>query len=275
MSLQVEASPDLLPVKGSEAQLHRVLSNLVLNAREAMRDAGSLRIRMENVGVDVPINGRGVQAGQYVRLSVEDTGCGIAPDIRTRVFDAFFTTKRADRRRGSGLGLSVVQAIVADHNGYVDLDSSEGKGTTFNVYLPASEESVPPRSSKRLRGGTEKLLVVDDDDLQLKAAEELLSHLGYEIETAASGEAALECLAENPVDLAVLDMVMPRGIDGVETYRRALSVRPGLRAIFVSGYAESERVRQARELGVVSFVDKPVSFEKLAEAVRAELDRRK
>ncbi|MCL4370690.1 MAG: response regulator, partial [Chloroflexi bacterium] len=276
LSVQVETALALPPVDGSEAQLSRVLANLIANAREAMHDAGCLRVATDNVHVNHPFGGYNrVEAGQYVRFSVADTGCGIPPEIRTRIFDAFFTTKRTDRKRGSGLGLSVVQAIVEDHHGYLDLETDVGKGTTFAVYLPVSSvDSVRPQQKTKPMGGTERLLVADDDPAQLKVAGELLKHLGYAVQTASSGEQALEALATNPVDLLILDIVMPPGIDGTETYRRALSLRPGLPAVFLSGYAESKQIVEARKLGATAFVNKPVSLEKLAQAVRTQLDQR-
>ncbi len=275
LSVQVEVADDLPPVNGSEAQLSRVLANLIANAREAMHDDGCLRVTIESVHVDQPFDGYNrVEAGEYVRFSVADTGCGIAPEIRTRIFDAFFTTKRTDRKRGSGLGLSVVQAIVEDHHGYMDLKTVVGKGTTFSVYLPVSTDSVGAPQKKRPEGGEEMVLVADDDPAQLKVASELLKHLGYAVQTASSGEQALEALEANPVDLLILDIVMPPGIDGTETYRRALSLRPGLRAVFLSGYAESRQIVEAKELGATAFVNKPVSLEKLAQAVRTQLDQR-
>lgn len=276
LSVQVETARDLPPVNGSEAQLSRLLANLIANAREAMHDAGCLRVATENVHVDHPFDGYNrVEAGEYVRLSVTDTGYGIAPEIRTRIFDAFFTTKRTDRKRGSGLGLSVVQAIVEDHHGYLNLETAVGKGTTFAVYLPVSSvDSVWPQQKTKPMGGTERLLVADDDPTQLKVAGELLKHLGYAVRTASSGEQALEALAANPVDLLILDIVMPPGIDGTETYRRALSLRPGLPAVFLSGYAESKQIVEAKKLGATAFVNKPVSLEKLAQAIRTQLDQR-
>ncbi len=275
LTVQLETAADLPPVNGSEAQLSRVLANLIANAREAMHDDGQLTIATEDVRVDRSIDGYNrIEVGEYVRLTVADTGCGIAPEIRTRIFDAFFTTKCTDRNRGSGLGLSVVQAIVEDHHGYLDLETEVGKGTTFAVYLPVSENSVRPGQGNGPMGGTETLLVADDDPEQLKVSGELLRRLGYAVRTASSGEEALEKLAASPIDLLVLDIVMPPGIDGTETYRRALSLRPGLPAVFLSGYAESVQIVEAQKLGATAFVNKPVSLEKLAQAVRTQLDRR-
>ena len=270
----MDLAPDLLPVKGASAQLSRVVTNLVSNAREAMQDVGLLTIRTENVYLDEPFGHYNrVEVGEYVKLSVSDTGCGIPAAIRDKIFDAFFSTRRNGKRRGAGLGLSIVQAIVGDHRGYVDLVSEVGVGTTFSVYLPVGREMVKEVARPEVRGAGETLLVVDDDEFQRQAATHLLQTLGYRTDSVGSGEGALEYLRERSVDLLVLDMVMPPGIDGVETYRRALTVRPGQKAIFFSGFADPVRVQAALALGAGTCLRKPVTLERLGEAVRQELGR--
>ena len=274
LQTELELASDLLPVRGSSAQLQRVVMNLVANAREAMGTEGRLSIKTENVYLDRPIAGSSrVEIGEYVRLSVSDDGCGIPAEIRGKIFDAFFSAKGGKRRRGSGLGLSIVQSVVNDHSGYVDLESELGKGSTFYVYLPISREGVKDIQREGLPRGTETILVVDDDSFQREAATQVLLALGYQVDRASSGEAALEILKRRKADLLMLDMVMPGGIDGAETYRRALKIKPGQRAIIVSGFAESERVAEAQAQGAGSFVRKPVNIEKLARTVRQELDR--
>jgi CheY-like chemotaxis protein len=251
----------------------RVLLNLLTNARDAMGDHGRLTVRTENLYLDAPV-GRytRVAVGEYVCVTISDTGSGIAPEIQDRVFDPFFTTKQAERRRGSGLGLSVVQSIVDDHHGYVDLESEVGVGTTFRVYLPICREPVTAAESCEVAGGTERLLVVDDDAAQREVAGELLGQLGYEVAAVASGEEGVEYARTHTVDLVILDMVMP-GIDGAEAYRQMLEEYPHQRAIILSGYADSSRVLLAQQLGAGAFVRKPVTMAVLAEEVRRELDR--
>lgn len=172
------------------------------------------------------------------------------------------------------MGLSVVQAIVEDHRGHLDLESEVGKGTTFSVYLPVSREELKEKGIQGLQGGSEMVLVVDDDRLQREVARELLQTLGYQVEAVASGEEALDYLQNYHVELLILDMIMPGGMDGAETYQRALELRPGQPAIVVSGFAESDRVREAQRLGAGGYLRKPVTLEELARAVREELDRR-
>ncbi|MGI5835570.1 MAG: histidine kinase N-terminal 7TM domain-containing protein [Chloroflexota bacterium] len=272
LKISLHLCDDLLSISGSPAQLLRVIVNLISNAREAMQDDGLITIRTENVYVDRPFGEiEPIPIGEYVRLQLQDTGSGISAEIRSRIFDAFFTTKKT-RRRGCGLGLSIIQAIVGDHKGYLDLESEVGKGTTFSVYLPICRDAPEVKPEWELRGGSETLLVVDDDRLQRDVTRQLLERLGYRVVEAASGGEALAYLAENPVDLILLDMIMPPGIDGTETYRRALEIRPNTPAIIVSGFAESERVREAQRLGAGAYIRKPVNQERLARATRDALD---
>lgn len=274
LSVVLDLAPGLCPVLGTPAQIYRAITNLIANAREAMDDEGTICVKTENVYVDSPFGGHDrIQIGQYVRLSVSDTGPGIPLDVMEKVFEPFFTTKLAGTRRGSGLGLSIVQAVVEDHQGYIDLETGEGKGTTFSVYLPATEQTLEPEEVEILQQGVEQVLVVDDDPLQREVLEAGLSRLGYKVHTVPSGEEALAYLRKNDVDLLLLDMVMPGGLDGAETYKRIKKTRPGQRAILVSGFAETDRVELARSLGAGTYLRKPLSLITLATAVREELSR--
>ncbi len=275
LELVTDLSAEMSYVKGSSAQLLRAVTNLIVNAREAMHDVGTLTVKTDNVYVDEPFGHYDqVEVGEYVRLTVSDTGHGIPPNIRDKVFDAFFTTKLADKKPGTGLGLSIVLAVVEDHAGYLDLESRDAEGTTFFVYLPACREKPEqPVRSLNPRGGAETILVVDDDRALREAVSELLGQLGYHVETVPSGEAATVYVNQQPVDLMILDMIMPLGIDGTETLRRVLEFRPDQKAIVLSGFAESDRVKEALRLGAGAFLRKPISMDKLAVAVREELDR--
>jgi CheY-like chemotaxis protein len=171
--------------------------------------------------------------------------------------------------------MSIVQSVVQDHGGYVTFDTEVGAGTTFRVFLPVDRTSphrADPGESGKARGGHERILVVDDDPLQTRLAEGILSSLGYAVETAASGELALTAVEQGEYDLVVLDMLMPGGWDGAETLRRVRAVRPRQRAVIATGYADSARVSVAEELGIGGVVRKPVSVATLASAVRAGLD---
>jgi two-component system cell cycle sensor histidine kinase/response regulator CckA len=274
LTVERRLDPELLPISGSAAQLTRVFSNLLTNARDAMADRGTLTVTTRSVYVDRPVGGYNrVEIGEYARIDVADSGPGIDPAIRDRIFDAFFTTKQGAGLRGSGLGLSIVQAVIDDHRGYVDVRSEPGRGAVFSVYLPVTRDAIEEKLDESLPTGRERVLVIDDDPMQREVALRLLERLGYTAKATGSGEAAVERLRDEQFDLLVLDMVMPPGIDGAETYRRAAELRPGIRAVVVSGFAEGDRVREAQELGAGAYVRKPVTLSQLAHAVRAELDR--
>ncbi|MEZ5357225.1 MAG: PAS domain S-box protein [Candidatus Zixiibacteriota bacterium] len=266
---------ELMPIYGAEAQLHRAIGNLLNNAREAMQDSGELTIKTESYYIDdVSFVFDRIPKGEYVKLTIKDTGCGIPDGIAQKIFDPFFTSKTTDKKRGSGLGMSIVNAVIKDHNGYIDLDTEVGKGTSFYIYLPISREEVTPQEPKILTGGTESILVVDDDETQCMVSSKLLSSLGYTVITVESGEKAIRLIKDNPQDLVILDMIMPGGIDGTETYRRILEMYPNQKAIILSGYSELDRVVEAKKLGAGEFVRKPITKHSIAEAVRKELDRK-
>ncbi len=274
--VEKDLQPDLLPIEGGAAQLGRAISNLIQNAREAMQGIGVLRLKTENVLVETqPGKRMAVPDGEYVRLDIGDTGPGVEAAIREKIFDPFFTTKKMDRMRGSGLGLSIVHGIVEDHNGYILVDSTLGEGTTFSLYFPVAGELIMPDVSTEelLTGNGEKILIVDDDPVQRRVTEHLLSRLGYRTSSVSSGEQAVSFVAEEPQELLILDMIMG-GIDGTETYRQILESYPGQKAILTSGYAQSPRVDEALLLGAGQFVEKPVLPAKLASAVRKALDTR-
>ncbi len=276
IKIKQEFASDLFFIKGGSAQLIRAFTNLIRNAIEAMPTGGTLTIRTRNVYLDQPLTRyQTIERGEYVQLEISDTGVGIEPDIIDKIFDPFFTTKKMDRIRGSGLGLSIVHSIMEDHRGYITVDSTPGKCTTFTLYFPVTREFTAeiPEEVKKTRGGSEKILVVDDDPVQRRVACQILKRLGYYVHAVSSGEEAVRYIKKHPQDLIVLDMVMD-GIDGTETYRQILKQRPRQKAIIVSGFAMSQRVQEALRLGAGSFVSKPVSFNELAAAVRNELDRR-
>ncbi|MHB1131506.1 MAG: PAS domain S-box protein [Chloroflexota bacterium] len=275
LGVRLDLAPGLLPVNGAQAQLFRVVTNLLANARDAMEEVGVLSVATANCYLDSGQFGRygQIDVGEYTKLTVSDTGSGIPDDVRDKIFDAFFTTKRTDAIRGSGLGLTVVQSIVNDHHGYIDLETEVGRGSTFVIYLPVSRGQTQNGPEAGQLGGSERILVVDDDRFQRLVATQILQVLGYQVATVNSGEQAVTYLRKHPADLVLLDMVMPGGMDGAESFRRILEVRPGQKVIIVSGYAETELVREALRLGAGAFHQKPLSMDRLARAVRAELAR--
>jgi CheY-like chemotaxis protein len=182
-------------------------------------------------------------------------------------------------RSGTGLGMSVVWATVKDHHGYIDISSTIGGGTTVALYFPVTREQIQPemrpRAIEDYRGNGESILVVDDIPEQREIATAMLRRLGYQVITVASGEAAVDYLKTHRVNLLVLDMVMPPGMDGLETYRQIIDIHPAQKAVIASGFSESARVRQAQRLGAGAYIKKPYVMETIGLAVQAELNTAK
>jgi PAS domain S-box-containing protein len=268
---------NLLNIKGSPVHLEKTLVNLVSNAAEAIKGRGEIVIRTENCYLDRHIHGYDdVQEGDYAVLTVSDSGEGIPPADLDRIFEPFFT-KKVMGRSGTGLGLTVVWGTVKDHSGYIDVKTRTDKGTEFVLYFPVTREKpstareAPAVSEYMGRG--EKVLVVDDVEGQRELAAAMLGSIGYSVAAAASGEEAIEYLSQNDADIVILDMIMDPGIDGLETYERILKEKPGQKAIIVSGYSETDRVKKAQQLGAGRYVRKPYLLENIGLAVRKELDR--
>jgi len=277
ITVKTDFNTDVLSISGSPVHLRKSFLNLVTNAVEAMPSGGVLTLRTRNQYLDKPVSGYDeVKEGDYVVLSVSDTGEGISADDLKRIFEPFYTRKVMGRS-GTGLGLAVVWGTVKDHKGYVNVESVEGEGTTFTLYFPVTRNDMAREqtalSHAEYMGKGESILIVDDIGEQRELAARMLSRLRYKVTAVSSGEEAVEYLKEEPFDLVVLDMILDPGIDGLDTYIRMLEVRPGQKAIIVSGFSETERVSRAQALGAGSYVKKPYVLETLGLAVRMELDR--
>ncbi len=276
IGLQTELNPDVLEIRGSPVHLKKALMNLVSNAFEAGQTSGSVKLRSENRCLDRPIKGYDtVAAGFYVVIEVIDRGNGIAEKDLPHIFEPFYTRK-AMGRSGTGLGMAVVWGTVQDHKGYIDIQTKVGQGTTFSLFFPACGELKPGHPAAAVEdrpgGDGESILVVDDLAAQRQIARAVLEHLGYRVETADSGEAALEFLDRCKADLVVLDMVMEPGMDGLETIQQIRKHHPHQKIILVSGHAENKRVKQAQSLGAEAFIKKPYTIQTLAQALRRALE---
>ena len=278
LTFHTECDKDLLNIKGSPVHLEKTVMNLVSNAAEAISDAGEITIRTESRHLDKPVLGYDeVKEGDYAVLIVSDTGMGIPPESRGKIFEPFYTKKKMGRS-GTGLGLAIVWGTVKDHNGYIDIQSEVGKGTTFTLYFPVTRNEMTAQQEKepadQYMGHGESVLVVDDVAEQREIAAELLTRLGYEVHLVSGGEDAVEYLKENKADILILDMIMDPGIDGLETYQRILEINPKQKAIIVSGFSETDRVGEAQKLGAAAYIKKPYMKEKIGVAIRNELNRK-
>ncbi len=272
---KTDLCPDLFNIKGSPLHLEKTVMNLISNAAEAITGEGEVTVRTENGYLDRTIRGYDqIAEGQYVVLTVSDTGRGIQAEDLDKIFEPFYT-KKVMGRSGTGLGLAVVWGAVKDHNGYVDVQSEYGKGSTFTLYFPVTQEALdsglPRTPFEQYRGNGETILVVDDVEQQREMATTMLTRLGYRVRTVSSGEEAAAYLKTHKADVMLLDMIMDPGIDGLETYRRVLEINPYQKAILVSGFSETDRVREAQKLGAGVYVKKPYTLEKISQAIRDEL----
>lgn len=277
VELRIVKSKDLTLIKGDGGQLEQVLLNLGTNARHAMPKGGALTIETQVMKLDEEFVAAHPWArpGDFVQLAVTDTGIGMNDEVKSHIFEPFFTTKPD----GTGLGLSMVYGIVKQHNGFVTVYSEPDRGTTFHIYLPL--ETVPgvrkkveePKAPAR---GTETLLIAEDEDLMRELVTVALTNLGYNVLAASDGEEALRLFEANAKDvaLAILDFVMPK-MSGSEAYEKCLAIKPGLKAIFISGYApESMRDAGVFQRKGVALVQKPFSPKLLAARVRELLDEK-
>ena len=279
VTFRTECGQNLLNIKGSSVHLEKTLMNLVSNAAESIsgKEKGAVTIRTESRYLAQAVRGCDeIREGDYTILAVSDTGMGIPAENREKIFEPFYT-KKTMGRSGTGLGLAIVWGTVKDHNGYIDVETAEGEGSTFTIYFPATrEELVAQRQEapmEQYAGHGESVLVVDDIAEQRAVASHVLTRLGYRVHAVPGGEEAVVHLKGNPVDILVLDMIMEPGIDGLETYRRVREINPHQKAIIVSGFSETERIREAQKLGAGACIRKPYTMGKIGRAIRDELIR--
>jgi PAS domain S-box-containing protein len=260
--------PDALwPVEVDRGQIKQVLLNLFVNAWHAMPDGGTIRIRAENVILeDDDVRPFKRPPGRYVKISLTDSGIGIQKEVLARIFEPFFSTK--EMGRGSGLGLASVYGIVENHGGIIDVHSQAGKGTTFDIHLPASdkpavEESMPPRP--RIKG-TGTLLLVDDEDMILDVGRRLLLRLGYRVLTAENAQQAVGLYSRHmeEIDLVILDMIMPQ-IGGGEIFDQLKSINPEVKVLLASGYSADGKAAAILARGCAGFIQKPFTLDDLAD----------
>ena len=265
---------DLWSVEVDRGQIEQVLLNLYVNAGQAMLGGGDLHLETENLTLDENyVKPFSVEPGKYVKISVTDTGVGMDKATQERIFEPFFTTKEIGR--GTGLGLASAYGIIKNHSGFINVYSEKGLGTTFNIYLPASEkeaieEEKPAGDTLR---GTETVLFVDDEDMIIEVAEGLFEQLGYRVLTAKNGKEAIEIYEENKehIDIVLLDMIMP-DMSGSDTYDKMKKIDPDIKVLLSSGYSINGQATEIMDRGCNGFIQKPFKMKELSQKLRGILD---
>jgi two-component system, cell cycle sensor histidine kinase and response regulator CckA len=270
ITLITNFGPDTGHISCSPIHVKKCLMNLVTNAAEAISGAGTITITTSKRSIDKNQSNRNtLPAGDYTVLAVQDSGSGILPQDLKHIFEPFYT-KKTMGRSGTGLGLAVVWNTMIDHEGTV-IVTSDQNGTTFDLYFPSTNETpaIQPEdaSPAAFRGNGQSILVVDDEEQQRDIADQLLTVLGYKVTTVSSGEEAVILIQETAVDLIILDMIMPPGMNGRQTYEKIIAIRPGQRAIIVSGYSENVEVKAALRLGAGGFISKPYTLAQLGRTI--------
>jgi len=278
IKLDCKFAPNLPRVQADPSMMEQVLMNLVVNARDAMPKGGHLMISTDAVVIESS-HTRGqseARAGDFVCLSVRDTGCGMTPEVRARIFEPFFTTKGVGK--GTGLGLATVFGIVKQHLGWIEVASEVGLGTSFKIFIPVTSQPAPERQAKVVESktgeGTETVLLVEDEEAVRGLLKIILQRHGYRVLEAASGSAALLVWKKygTQIDLLLTDMIMPDGLTGRELAKQLLAQEPGLKVVYSSGYDDDPEGTAFISRGTAAFLQKPYTPKKLIQTVRQCLD---
>ena len=270
VTIHKELADGLFAIEADEAQLKQVLFDLYLNAAEAMLDSGDLILKTTNVThEDMKAKEYDPKQGNYVLLTITDTGVGMDKSTMGLIFDPFFTTKHMGM--GTGLGLAAVYGIITGHGGYIDVESRKGHGSTFSLYFPASVEKVRkvPRTADEITRTTGTILLVDDEDMVMEVEKELLETLGYEVLTAGDGKEAVEIYKKkwDNIDLVIMDMVMPN-MGGGEAYDRMKEINPRVKVLLSSGYSIDREAKEILARDCDGFIQKPCTIKELSEKIR-------
>ncbi|MDL1956198.1 MAG: response regulator [Candidatus Desulfofervidus auxilii] len=263
---------DIWLVEADRSQMEQVFLNLFVNAADAMPKGGELYVETKNIVFNDSFKTR---PGDYVKISITDTGIGMDEATQQRIFEPFFTTK--ERGRGTGLGLASVYGIIKNHEGFITVYSKKGKGTTFNIYLPASKKGIQKEktSSKEILKGNETILIIDDEEEILKVTAEMLKSLGYKVIMANDGKEAIEIYQKNKKDiqLVILDIIMP-GMNGKEIYETLRTINPKIKVIISSGYSFNNQINEILKQECAAFIQKPFSLKELSQIIRKVLDKK-
>jgi len=279
ISVVLDLDESIPLLNGSPLHLQKAIMNLVGNAFEAVEGAGTVTISTQTKDISASFKGYEIiEKGKYVVLKIQDSGAGISPEVLSKIFEPFYTKKKMGRS-GTGLGMTVVWGAIKDNEGFIDIDSVPGKGTSIYTYLPvAHENSIAlqeqiPKNKQPDHGKGQTILIVDDEKEQRDIGTSIMEKLGYRVTTVSSGEEAVEHIKKYTFDLILLDMIMASGMDGLDTYQKILTISPLQKVIIISGYSENSRVREALRLGNGAYLKKPYTIEEVSRVVADELPR--
>ncbi|MFH1625769.1 MAG: PAS domain S-box protein, partial [Pseudomonadota bacterium] len=258
---------DLWPAEVDVGQISQVINNIVINANQAMPMGGIIQVAADNLIIE-DRHGLPVKPGRYIRISIKDQGVGIAQKHFLNIFDPYFTTKQ----EGSGLGLATTYSIIKKHDGHITLESRLGIGTTFHIYLPASEKAMPEKEEVKFIKGQGRILLMDDDEMLKKMAGRTLRKLGYEVSFAEDGAEAIELYidareSKEPFDVVILDLTVPGGMGGKEAVEKLLEIDPEVKAIVSSGYSDDPVMSNFRDYGFSGSATKPYDVKKLSKVL--------
>lgn len=273
--LKFDLAPQIKWIDADENQITQVLTNLIINAKDAMPEGGEITFNTRNVDIseeNSSIYPEIIKPGPYVKLSISDTGIGMTKEILNQIFEPFFTTKEKDK--GTGLGLATVYGIIKNHEGYVFCQSQPNKGTTFDIFLPPGEKGLIKKEKKNKNiTGSGTILVVDDEESILKVSKDFLVRLGYKVLSTKNCNEAVETYTNNThqIDLVLLDIIMP-GKDGLETLQELKKINPHVKVLFFSGFSKNKKINEVLEEGVVEFIEKPFNMNLLSAIVSKMLE---
>jgi len=275
VEIKISHDEDLWAIYGDWSQMEQIIMNLIVNAKDAISNNGSIEIKCENIIIDKNLNidYPELDAGNYVFLSVKDTGSGIKREIMDRIFEPFFTTKEVGK--GTGLGLSIVYGIIKDHDGYIFVESEENEGTAVKIFLPAKIENSKLKDMEQIeiiQKGSGKILIVEDEVFIRKMLEEILIELNYTVLIASNGVEAIEIFKRHvhDIDLVILDLIMPK-LNGEETYKFLKKIKPDVKVLFTSGYSDKNIDLNYLDDQYINFIPKPYSMEEIVKKINSFL----
>ncbi len=262
-------------IEADENQIHQVLTNLIINAKDAMPNGGTITSKTENVFIDKEFADKYTQfkSGNYVKVSITDTGIGMTKEIQNKIFEPFFTTK--DKGKGTGLGLASVYGIIKNHSGYITCYSELGNGTTFTFYLPATEKIiVEKKTHTEFIRGNETIMVIDDEDDVREMTKNQLEDLGYKVILAADGVEAVDVYTDkkNEIDLVLMDMIMPN-MGGEETYQKLSEINSEVKVLIMSGFSQDRKATEMLKKGAIGFLQKPFEMQNLLKTISKALKK--